>query len=254
MTDTHAHVYEPEYDADREDVIERARAAGVKRVYLPNINEDSVPRMMALAERHPDYCLPMMGLHPEDVKADWAEVLQRMEPMLDRVVAVGEVGLDYYWDDTFREEQKEAFRTQAEWALRRDLPLVIHQRKAENEVFEVLSQLPKGALRGVFHCFTGSVETAKRIMNCGDFMLGIGGVLTFRNAKLGEVLRQAVPLSRVVLETDCPYLTPVPHRGERNESSYLVYVRDKLAEVYGVSAEEVERVTDDNATRLFGPR
>ena len=251
MTDTHSHLYEPEFDADREDVLLRAQAAGVTRMFLPNINEESIPRMMALAERHPGYCFPMMGLHPEDVKADWEEVLARMAVQLDGMSAVGEVGLDFYWDTTFREEQMQAFGCQAEWARDRSLPLVIHQRKAESEVFEVLSHFPKDSLSGIFHCFSGSVETARRVLAYGRFYFGIGGVVTFKNAKLGAVLREAVPLSRVVLETDCPYLSPVPRRGERNESSYLIYVRDKLSEIYGVSPEEVERVTDDNVLRLF---
>ena len=251
MTDTHSHLYEPEFDADREDVLLRAQAAGVTRMFLPNINEESIPRMMALVKRHPDYCFPMMGLHPEDVKADWEEVLGRMEPQLDGMSAVGEVGLDFYWDATFRKEQMQAFEHQAEWARERSLPLVIHQRKAESEVFEVLSRFPKDSLSGIFHCFSGSVETARRVLACGHFYFGIGGVVTFKNAKLGAVLREAVPLSRVVLETDCPYLSPVPHRGERNESSYLTFVRDKLSDIYEVSPEEVERVTDDNVLRLF---
>ena len=252
MIDTHAHLYEPEYDDDREETLQRALGAGVTRFYLPNINEESIPRMMALAERHPETCFPMMGLHPEDVKSDWSEVLDRMELQLRGKVAVGEVGLDFYWDDTFRKEQIEAFRRQTEWAFRHGIPLVIHQRKAENEVHEVLRSCHGNELRGVFHCFSGSVESARRVMSYEGFFVGIGGIVTFKNAKLGEVLRSAVPLERVVLETDCPYLTPVPHRGERNESSFLTSVCGKLAEIYNLSPGEVEKVTDDNARRLFG--
>lgn len=251
MTDTHSHLYEPEFDADREEVLQRAQAAGVSRMFLPNINEESIPRMMSLVERHPGYCFPMMGLHPEDVRENWEEVLGRMEPQLDGMSAVGEVGLDFYWDTTFRQEQMQAFERQAQWAMERNLPLVIHQRKAESEVLEVLSRFPKDSLSGIFHCFSGSVETACRVLAYERFYFGIGGVVTFKNAKLGAVLREVVPLSRVVLETDCPYLSPVPHRGERNESSYLTFVRDKLSEIYEVSPQEVERVTDDNVSRLF---
>lgn len=251
MTDTHSHLYEPEFDADREEVLQRAQAAGVSRMFLPNINEESIPRMMSLVERHPGYCFPMMGLHPEDVRENWEEVLGRMEPQLDGMSAVGEVGLDFYWDTTFRQEQMQAFEHQTRWAMERNLPLVIHQRKAESEVFEVLSRFPKDSLSGIFHCFSGSVETARRVLAYERFYFGIGGVVTFKNAKLGAVLREVVPLSRVVLETDCPYLSPVPHRGERNESSYLTFVRDKLSEIYEVSPQEVERVTDDNVSRLF---
>lgn len=252
MIDTHAHLYESEYDDDREETLQRALDAGVVRFYLPNINEESIPRMMRLAERHPGCCFPMMGLHPEDVREDWSEVLDRMEPQLQGKVAVGEVGLDFYWDDTFRKEQIDAFARQTEWACRYGLPLVIHQRKAENEVHEVLRRCHTGELCGVFHCFSGSVESARRVMAYEGFFVGIGGIVTFKNAKLGEVLRAAVPLERVVLETDCPYLAPVPHRGERNESAFLTSVCNKLAEVYDRPPKEIEKVTDDNAKRLFG--
>lgn len=252
MIDTHAHLYEPEFDDDRDEALQRAFDAGVSRFYLPNINEESIPRMMSLVERYPECCFPMMGLHPEDVKSDWAEVLDRMERQLPGKVAVGEVGLDFYWDDTFRKEQIEAFGRQVEWACRYGLPLVIHQRKAENEVHEVLRSCHGSELHGVFHCFSGSAESARRVMVYEGFFVGIGGIVTFKNAKLGDVLRSTVPLERVVLETDCPYLAPVPHRGGRNESSFLTSVCSKLAEIYNLSPEEVEKVTDDNARRLFG--
>lgn len=251
MTDTHSHLYEPEYDDDREEAVARALAAGVSRMFLPNINRESVPRMMEMVEHHPDCCFPMMGLHPEEVKNDWESELDWMEGKLEGMSAVGEVGLDFYWDTTFREEQIKAFERQMAWAADLNLPLIIHQRKAENEMLAVMDAHGAKEMRGIFHCFSGSAESAMRLLRYEGFCLGIGGVVTFKNARLGDALREVVPLERVVLETDCPYLAPTPHRGKRNESSYLTLVRDRVAEIYGVSAQEVERVTDNNATRIF---
>ena len=251
MIDTHSHIYGPEFDDDRAEVLQRARLAGVDKVLLPNINEESIARMFQVAEEYPGVCYPMMGLHPEDVKEDWAQVLDRMEVLLDGMIAVGEVGLDFYWDATFRKEQIEAFERQICWAVERDLPLVIHMRKAEQELLEVMERHKSDGLRGVFHCFGGSRETASRMLKHEGFVLGIGGVVTFKNSRLAETLRH-VPLDRIVLETDAPYLAPVPYRGKRNEPSYVAHVARFLSDIYNVSEEEVNDVTNLAVKRVFG--
>lgn len=251
MIDTHSHIYGPEFDDDRAEVLQRARLAGVDKVLLPNINEESIARMLQVAKEYPDMCYPMMGLHPEDVKEDWAQVLERMEMQLDGMIAVGEVGLDFYWDTTFRREQIEAFERQICWAVERNLPLVIHMRKAEQELLEVMERHKSDGLRGVFHCFGGSKETASRMLKHEGFVLGIGGVVTFKNSRLAETLRH-VPLDRIVLETDAPYLAPVPYRGKRNEPSYVAHVARFLSDIYNVSEEEVNDVTNLAVKRVFG--
>ena len=251
MIDTHSHIYGPEFDDDRAEVLQRARLAGVDKVLLPNINEESIARMLQVAKEYPDMCYPMMGLHPEDVKEDWVQVLERMEMQLDGMIAVGEVGLDFYWDTTFRKEQIEAFERQICWAVERNLPLVIHMRKAEQELLEVMERHKSDGLRGVFHCFGGSRETASRMLKHEGFVLGIGGVVTFKNSRLAETLRH-VPLDRIVLETDAPYLAPVPYRGKRNEPSYVAHVARFLSDIYNVSEEEVNDVTNLAVKRVFG--
>lgn len=251
MIDTHSHIYGPEFDDDRAEVLQRARLAGVDKVLLPNINEESIARMLQVAKEYPDMCYPMMGLHPEDVKEDWAQVLERMEMQLDGMIAVGEVGLDFYWDTTFRKEQIDAFERQICWAVERNLPLVIHMRKAEQELLEVMERHKFDGLRGVFHCFGGSKETASRMLKHEGFVLGIGGVVTFKNSRLAETLRH-VPLDRIVLETDAPYLAPVPYRGKRNEPSYVAHVARFLSDIYNVSEEEVNNVTNLAVKRVFG--
>lgn len=251
MIDTHSHIYGPEFDDDRAEVLQRARLAGVDKVLLPNINGESIARMLQVAKEYPDMCYPMMGLHPEDVKEDWAQVLERMEMQLDGMIAVGEVGLDFYWDTTFRKEQIEAFERQICWAVERNLPLVIHMRKAEQELLEVMERHKSDGLRGVFHCFGGSKETASRMLKHEGFVLGIGGVVTFKNSRLAETLRH-VPLDRIVLETDAPYLAPVPYRGKRNEPSYIAHVARFLSDIYNVSEEEVNDVTNLAVKRVFG--
>lgn len=251
MIDTHSHIYGPEFDADRADVLQRAMRAGVDKVLLPNINEESIGPMLQVVREYPGVCYPMMGLHPEDVKENWAEVLDRMEAQLDGMIAVGEVGLDFYWDSTFRKEQIEAFERQICWARERDLPLVVHMRKAEPELLEAMERHKSDGLRGVFHCFGGSKETAARMLKHEGFVLGIGGVVTFKNSRLAETLRH-VPLDRIVLETDAPYLAPVPCRGKRNEPSYVVHVANFLTNIYNVSLEEVGAVTNMAVGRVFG--
>ncbi len=255
MTDTHSHIYTSEFDADREEVLQRAQAAGVNRILLPNINMDTVQPMLELCCQHPSLCFPMMGLHPEDVKDDWQQVLQRMWQFLEvpshPYVAIGEVGLDFYWDETYREQQIEAFRIQMRWAKKLGLSLVIHCRNAHREMVDVLHQSDASVLTGIFHCFGGTAEEASELLaDFPGFCLGIGGVLTYKKSTLPEVLAD-VPLSRLVLETDSPYLAPVPHRGKRNESAYVVHTAKRLAEVYGCPLLEVEMQTEMNVRRLF---
>lgn len=253
--DTHTHIYGPEFDDDREEVVRRAREAGAAQLLLPNVDEASIDPMLRLCAAHPDLCRPMMGLQPEELPADPAPLLDRMERLLagGGYAAVGEVGIDLYWDDSRRDEQVEAFRRQAGWAVRFGLPLVIHCRKAHREVMSVLRPMAaKLRAGGVFHCFGGSADEAREVLELPGFCLGIGGVLTFKKSTLPDVLREAVPLERIVTETDAPYLTPVPHRGKRNEPAYVPHIIDKLAEVYALPPEEVARVTTQNARRLFG--
>lgn len=255
MTDTHSHIYGPEFAEDIDAVIARAKAAGLTRILLPNINRDSVRPMIELCQAHPGYLFPMMGLHPEDVAADYAEVLNEMEQLLQAsghpYIAVGEVGLDFYWDATFRDEQIQAFRRQVEWALNYRLPLVIHCRAAHREMVDILREYRGEPLAGIFHCFGGTLDEAEELLSFPDFVLGIGGLVTFRKSTLPDVLSH-VPLSRIVLETDSPYLAPTPHRGHRNESAYIIHARDALANIYNVSPEEVETCTDDAVLRIFG--
>ena len=251
MIDTHSPIYGPEFDGDRTEVIQRALESGISKIFLPNINEESISPMMAVANDYPGVCFPMMGLHPEDVRDDWSVVLDRMEPLLDGMIAVGETGLDFYWDSTFRKEQIESFERQICWARDKDLPLVVHMRKAEPELLDAMERHKADGLRGVFHCFGGSIESARRMLKYEGFALGIGGVVTFKNSHLAETLK-GVPLERLVLETDAPYLTPVPYRGKRNEPFYVTYVASCLSNIYNVSLEEVNEVTNRSVARIFG--
>lgn len=255
MIDTHSHIYEPEFDADREEVVQRARQAGVERILLPNINAGSIEPMLSLCRLYPGYCFPMLGLHPEDVEpSTYKQVLADMERLLEEqnhpYIAIGEVGLDFYWDKSFALEQEEAFRIQIEWAIRYRLPLMIHSRSAQSQIVAALSEYKGEELTGVFHCFGGTVEEAQELLRFPGFVLGIGGVLTYKKSTLPEVL-SAVPLERIVLETDAPYLAPVPYRGKRNESAFVVEVLRKVANIYNVNEQEAERVTNSNVKRIF---
>lgn len=254
MIDTHSHIYGSEFDEDREYVVQRARQAGVECILLPNINEASIVPMLSLCQSYPDYCYPMMGLHPEDVADDYLQVLERMEERLKApshpYIAVGEVGLDFYWDASRAAQQIDAFTRQIEWAARYRLPLVIHSRNAQAQLVQALRPYASEGLTGVFHCFGGTVEEAQELLTFEGFVLGIGGVSTFKKSSLPEVL-QTVPLQRVVLETDAPYLAPVPYRGKRNESAYVAEVMLKVADIYNVSPAEVENVTNANVMHVF---
>lgn len=255
--DTHAHLDGEEYAEDRKEMIERAREAGVSKVFLPAIDLQSVDRVVTMSKEYPGYCYPMIGLHPEEVSADYKEVLVEMKQILDsslasdtRFIAVGEVGLDYYWSREFADEQLDAFEEQVKWSVETRLPLMIHCRKAQNEMVHVLKKYASELPGGVFHCFTGNEKEAAELLQFDGFVLGIGGVLTFKKSHLPEVL-QTVPLSRIVLETDSPYMAPVPMRGKRNESAYVLYVLKKLAESLGVTEEEVACQTNENVKRVF---
>ena len=254
MIDTHSHIYEPPFIADREEVIQRARQAGVECILLPNINAGSIAPMLDMCRRYPGYCFPMLGLHPEDIEENYRQVLADMKALLEApdhpYIAIGEVGLDYYWDKTKVKEQEETFRTQIEWAIAYHLPLMIHSRSAHRQLVTAISEYKGEALSGVFHCFGGSKEEAQELLQFPDFMLGIGGVVTYKNSHLAETLA-SVPLERIVLETDAPYLAPVPYRGKRNESAYVVEVLRKIAHIYNVSEQQAEDITNSNAKRIF---
>ena len=250
--DTHTHLFVDAFDEDRDEVVERAIGAGVEKMLLPNIDTSTIQAMLDLTAKYPSNCFSMIGLHPGNVGADWEEQLEVMKKHLDNgeFIAVGEIGMDLYWDKTFVKEQKEAFRRQVEWAKEKQLPIAIHAREAFKEIFEILDELNDESLRGVFHCFTGSAEDAKHVMSYGGFKMGIGGVVTYKNGGLDKVLSD-VPLNELILETDSPYLTPTPFRGKRNESSYIIHIAEKLADIYGVPLKEIESITTKNAIELF---
>lgn len=253
LIDTHAHLYAEEFEEDRGDMLQRAKDAGIKAILLPNIDSSSIAPMEKLASQHPS-CIQMMGLHPTYVKENWEEELEIVQNKLyenpKQYCAVGEIGMDLYWDKTFVEEQKEVFRRQVKWAKELNLPIAIHVRKAFDELFEILDQEWTPALKGVFHCYTGSKEQVKKILSYEQFYFGIGGVLTYKNAGLQEVIPH-IPLNRLVLETDAPYLSPVPYRGKRNESAYVAEVAGKIVDVLGISMDEVKEMTSRNAIELF---
>ena len=250
MIDTHCHIDEEAFGADREEVIARQKEAGVDAMIVPGVNVASIETVMQVCHQHPGYCYPALGLHPEDVNADWQEQLAIVEQAIranrNELVAIGEIGLDYYWDKTFKDEQQEVLRRQMELAKELDLPVILHNRESTEDILRIAKEVGG---RGVFHCFNGSRETAQQILEMG-FYVGIGGVLTFKNSKLAEKL-DVVPLGRVLLETDAPYMAPVPHRGERNESRFMIHVAERLADVYNCALEEINIVTNTNAKQLF---
>lgn len=250
--DTHCHLDGEEFRDDLDAVVTRAREAGVAAIGVPGINLESLDTVLELCSRYPYFCYPMLGLHPEDVKADWRDVLAAIKPALQSVKAVGEVGLDYYWSREFEKEQLEAFEEQVRWAVEFQLPLMIHCRKAQNEMVAIIKKYQNDLPGGVFHCFTGNEHEAAELLQFDKFVLGIGGVSTFKKSHLPEVLPAVVPLDRIVLETDAPYMAPVPKRGERNEPAFVAYVLKRLAEAYGVSEEEVAQKTNENVARVLG--
>ena len=253
--DTHTHLDGEEFREDLPEVVKRAQEAGVSKVFVPAIDLPSVKTVMEVCRQYPGYAYPMIGLHPEEVKADWQQVLSEMKPLLDssdgEVIAIGEVGLDYYWSREFEQEQLAAFEEQVRWSVETRLPLMIHCRKAQNEMVTLLKRYKADLPGGVFHCFTGNAREAEELLQFDRFVLGIGGVLTFKKSHLPEVLPAVVPLDRVILETDSPYMAPVPMRGKRNESAYVKYVLEKLAESYGVAPEVIAEATNANVERVF---
>lgn len=251
LIESHAHIYAKAFKPDLDAAIERAREAGVERIYMPNVDHESIDAMMEVAARYPDYCIPMMGLHPCSVKKGFERDLYEVEDWLNRggFCAVGEMGTDLYWDKTFFEEQKEAFNIQCELARRFQLPVVIHCRESIPETIELARPWAEKGVTGVFHCFSGSPEQAEQITAMG-FRLGIGGVATFKNGGLEPTL-EAIGLEQLLLETDAPYLAPVPHRGKRNEPAYLQLVAEKIATVTGREVGEIGEITSRNALTLF---
>lgn len=250
--DTHAHLYDEKFNEDREEMIQRALDAGVKQLFLPNIDESSIEGMEALVDKYPGICYSMMGIHPCDVEKDWQSQLKRVQQHFDpkRHVAIGEIGIDLYWDKSLQQEQTEAFRAQIRWAKEVHLPIVIHCRDSFDEIFEVLDAENDDRLSGIFHCFTGTEDQGRRILNYGGFKLGIGGVVTFKNSGLDKSIANIDP-EHLVLETDAPYLTPTPHRGKRNESSYIPLIAKKLSSIYGMDETEIGNITSQNALEIF---
>ena len=277
MIDTHCHIDEEAFLPDQEEVIQRQRESGVEAMIVPGVNAASIPTVLDVCRRHPGYCYPALGLHPEDVKADWQTQLDIVEKAIrthrDELVAIGEIGLDYYWDKTYKAEQQEVLRRQLTLARELDLPVILHNRESTEDIINCVKAVSLqhsafSPLRGVFHCFSGSKETAEQVLRMG-FYLGIGGVLTFKNSKLGDQLAAVEEqlrdteiskcrdlgetlFNRIVLETDAPYMAPVPHRGERNESRWMIHVAERLAETFGVTKETIIEATNRNARRLFG--
>lgn len=252
MIDTHTHLYSEEFDHDRKEMIERAINKGVSKFYLPAIDSEHHEKMLDLEKEYPSQIFSMIGLHPCYVKPEnWENELQIVASYLHQrsFAAIGEIGIDLYWDKTTLDIQVKAFEKQIDWAIEKDLPIVIHTRESFDEVFEVLERKKHPKLRGIFHCFSGNLEQAKQVINL-NFMLGIGGVVTFKNGKIDQFLNE-IPLEKIVLETDSPYLAPVPHRGKRNESSYLDLVIGKLVNIYAKDFSEIDRITTENANRIF---
>ncbi len=251
LFDTHSHIYMPEFDDDRNEVVGRAQAAGVTGIILPNVDLQTPPLLQALCDRYPDLCHPAMALHPTEVGPQYTEAVKQVERLLEtnHYVAVGECGMDLYWDRTFRREQQLVLEQHLRWARDFRLPAIIHCREAFDDTIQLVEAAQDGSLTGVFHCFSGTAEQARRVINAG-FAIGIGGVITYKKSDSGNVA-QAVGLEHLLLETDAPYLAPVPFRGRRNESAYVALVAQKLAELLEISVEEVASVTTHHARRLF---
>jgi TatD DNase family protein len=251
LIDTHTHLYLPEFDADRDEVVNRAVSNGIARMLMPNIDVHSVDRMMAAVDKYRDICYPMIGLHPTSVRGDYISQLEKLEELFakHKFIAIGEIGIDLYWDKSFLSEQIIAFRRQLSFALDKELPVVVHSRDSFPEVFSVLDEFRGKGLRGVLHAFTGDLKDAERAINMG-FKLGIGGIVTFKNSGLDKIVKETGP-GNLVLETDSPYLAPAPHRGKRNESAYICLVNKKLSEIFGMSEAEVASITYASSTTLF---
>ena len=254
LIDTHSHLFLEEFSEDLPQVIERARSAGVTHIFMPNIDSTTIDSMLSVCNTYNDYCFPMIGLHPTSVNADYEkelEIVARELRSFNKYIAIGEVGMDLYWDKTFLKEQQIVLDKQINWALEYDLPVVIHCRDAFGYIYNVLEPYKNTSLKGVFHSFTGTDDEAARILEFSGFLIGINGVVTFKKSRLPEVLTK-IPLEKIVLETDSPYLTPVPNRGKRNESAYVKDTLMKVSDIYRMSPEAVGRVTTENALKVFG--
>lgn len=254
LIDTHSHLFLEEFSEDLPQVIERARSAGITHIFMPNIDSTTIDSMLSVCNTYNDYCFPMIGLHPTSVNADYEkelEIVARELKSFNKYIAIGEVGMDLYWDKTFLKEQQIALDKQINWALEYDLPVVIHCRDAFGYIYNVLEPYKNTSLKGVFHSFTGTDDEAARILEFSGFLIGINGVVTFKKSRLPEVLTK-IPLEKIVLETDSPYLTPVPNRGKRNESAYVKDTLMKVSDIYRMSPEAVGRVTSENALKVFG--
>ena len=252
LIDTHTHLFAEEFDADRTEVVQGAITAGVKNFFLPNIDSSSVPSLLALENQFPENCFAMMGLHPCSVKENYLEELSIIEDWFGKrnFSAVGEIGMDYHWDKTFIPQQKEVFSKQIDLAKKYSLPIIIHQRECFDDTFDIVQSKNDSGLKGIFHCFTGTIEQAEKIISLGGFKMGIGGSVTYKKSELPEVLAQ-IDMKHLVLETDSPYLPPVPHRGKRNESSFLTLIAQKIAEIKNISLDEVAEITTMNALQIF---
>jgi TatD DNase family protein len=252
ITDTHTHLYSEQFDEDRQEMMQRAKDAGVSRFFIPAIDASHTDSMIKLENEFPNDVFLMMGLHPSSVKENYLEELAHVREWIDKKAfyAIGEIGIDLFWDKSFLVQQQAAFKTQIKWAKEKKLPIVIHCRDAFDEVFEILEIEKSDDLRGVFHCFTGTLEQAKQAISY-NMKLGIGGVATFKNGKINKFLNE-INIKHIVLETDAPYLAPSPFRGKRNESSYITNVIDKLVEIYGISFQEIAEITTQNSKEVFG--
>ncbi len=252
LIDTHSHIYSTDFIHDLDEVVQRAYSNDVRKIVLPNIDSSSVKNLLNLVDTYPHICIPLMGLHPTSVNRDYQEELQVVEYWLKKrkFYGIGEIGIDLYWDKSFLEEQTQAFRFQLELARQYQLPVVIHVRDSFDEVFHVLQEVSDGKLTGVFHSFTGTIEQARLVINMG-FKIGVNGIVTFKKSGLDQVIKQIDP-SHLILETDSPYLTPTPFRGKRNESSYLVYIAQKIADLHQLTVGDVAKITTENARKLFG--
>ena len=249
--DTHCHLFLPEFDTDRDKVIQGGLKSNVKKFVLPNVDTSTIDDLISLAKTYPAHCFPLAGLHPSSVEEDYESELHEIKKIIDngRFYGIGEIGLDYYWDRTFEEEQLKALKIQLEWALELKLPAIIHIRDSFDETCKVIEDTGNGMSRGIFHCFTGTLDQARRAIDLG-FSLGIGGILTFKNAGLDKVLKE-IPMEHLILETDAPYLAPVPKRGKRNEPAFLPYIAKKLAEIKNLDVHQIAEQTSHNARVIF---
>ena len=249
--DSHTHLYDEQFAAEEDEMIYRAIDAKVLKMYMPNCDSSTISGMLRIADHWPDHCFPMMGLHPTYLKENYKDELKTVEQWLSqrKFYAVGEIGLDYYWDLTFKEQQIEVFKIQIDWALQYNLPIVIHSRESITDCIDIVRQKQNGSLKGIFHCFSGTLDEAKQITDLG-LHLGIGGVITYKKSTLPDIVKE-IPLEYLVLETDAPYLSPVPYRGKRNESSYIPLIAEKVAEVKGITLAEVATITTSNAEKIF---